>query len=317
MFFLLLVVLVCFSNGQIIVPPAVTQPASANDVIGFNLQNPTGNSLSSQYITFGLHFPKGRLSNCGTCVLTATSGTNNYAVQVSVKATHSDGSARHAVLVMLQPSLTANQVVQLMLTKTPSTAGNTISLANFPANTVAVVVDNSPNFSTATFAISQLLATSLQQNSLSYWVQGPLMTQARIQALVSGAMRMVFDISLFVDGSFSVDVQYNNDLAFDTGSTVTYTTTITNGGNTVYQSSSITHYILTDWHYQVFSAGSPQVNIQHDVRALIMANVIPPYNITNGVSQSLLSNLQSQLDAYTFAPMNGFGVLPYMPTTGT
>jgi hypothetical protein len=307
--------------AQVIVAPKPPQASAATDVVGFIFQNPTNQSLPAQHIVFGHPFGIGQLTTAASSVVVlATSSTVDVPMQISVKATHSDGSVKHAILVAQQPSIDADDSLDLMLTTTtPSNVGYIVDLNNFPSSSVSVSVSlTRPSTQTFNVDISQALQTALSSNSVSYFFEGPLATQARVVLPVVSSFRMAFDVTLFSDNSYSVDIQYLNDIAMSpTGGTVVYDTTITFNGQTVHSALNLTHYQYQTWHFVHHSNQEPRVNVQYDVLGLIQANVIQPYNYTNGINEALATDAKNNMNSPTWGqPFDSYGVEKYMPMTG-
>ncbi|MEO5811761.1 MAG: hypothetical protein ABIU96_11515, partial [Rhodanobacter sp.] len=72
-------------------------------------------------VTFGQVFKSGDVPRNAT--VTASLNGQPVTLQVDAKATHPDGSLRHAVLTMIVPALGANSRVPVMLTAEPSLPG--------------------------------------------------------------------------------------------------------------------------------------------------------------------------------------------------
>lgn len=307
--------------GQTVHAPIPPRPSTDSEIVGFILQNPTGSTINSRFVTFAHAFGKGQLTiPSGSAVLTATSPSSaSIGVQVDVKATFDDNSVKHAILTLRYPTLTGGQSIGYMLTTTTYPAGTDVSLSTFPANTVTVqLAISAPTSGTQNFDVSTLLSSALVANQASYWMQGPFATQARVLADVSSSMRMGFDVTLYSDGSYWVDVLYLNDIAMSpNGDLFTYNTVISRAGTPVYTFNSLDHYQYQTWHHDVYSAGAPEVNIQFDVLALIQAAAVHPYNLTMGVYQSVVTEYTNYLSDAGFGdPLSANGVLKAMPTTG-
>ena len=155
--------------------------------------------------------------------------------------------------------------------------------------------------------MSNPLKTALA-GSPSYWLHGPLATQARIDVPVpggsGGALHLAADVTAYADGSFSADVQFNNDLTTilpSTGSTnpaaalpaLQYTATINFQGMPPV-TNTVSQIQYTDWHAVLNSAGAPMlnvsssagpaINVQHDLAYLEHTGAILPYDRTTGVA---------------------------------
>ena len=130
-------------------------------------------------------------------------------------------------------------------------------------------------------------------------------------------MRLVVDVTKYVDGTYLTELQFNNDIAMSAvGGDLTYSATINAYGvETVF--SNLTHYQYQQWHREFFSAGRPAVNVQHDPAYLIQSKAILPYNVGNGVNESNLISYGDFVNTNdVYAPFAINSVTQYMPMTG-
>ena len=167
------------------------------------------------------------------------------------------------------------------------------------------------------FNVGQLLKQALANGTVSYWQQGPLATQGRINVPVTGSLHLTFDITRYADGSTSTDVQFNNDIAMSaSGGTLVYDTIITQNGTVVLQQNDITEFQYQTWDQAFWSNGTPQVNVQHDIQALENEGAVQAYDLTYGVDTSLLTSEAKLMLGAGFGILGNAGVTEYMPTTG-
>jgi hypothetical protein len=288
--------------------------------VGLVLQNPLSTALGAQEITFAQTFQDGGVP-LGGQVMALINGVE-VAVQMDVKTSYADGSVETAVLTMLQPALAANSSTNVMLVNSTVAPGAAINLATALANYslgVDLSITNADGSVTPVHidAVAAMEA-ALKAGTASYWLQGPNATQAEVDVPVSGSLHVVFDITAYANGTYSADVQFDNDLAMGaTGGAVTYNATITQNGSVAYQQSNIQQYQYQNWHQEVWSAGAPAVNVQHDIAALEATGAVQNYDLTAGVSTSVLDSEASTMAAPGWGgPLAVNGVSQYMPTTG-
>eukprot|EP00029_Vermamoeba_vermiformis_P009960 TRINITY_DN5134_c0_g1_i1.p1 TRINITY_DN5134_c0_g1~~TRINITY_DN5134_c0_g1_i1.p1 ORF type:complete len:726 (+),score=140.58 TRINITY_DN5134_c0_g1_i1:236-2179(+) len=249
-------------------------------------------------------------------VVQAVAGSTSVPVQIAVKATHADGSVKHAVLVAQQPAINSDSSLPLMLTtNSASNIESIVDLGKFPSPSVTVSLSiTQPASQTFNVDVSQALKDALASNSVSYFFQGPLASQGRIILPVVSSFRIALDITLFSDDSYSVDIQYLNDIAM---APVAYSTSITSNGKTVYSASDLTHYQYQTWHYVYYSNQEPLVNVQFDVLNMIQSNAIAPYYDTRGINEGVVSNALDGINSATWGkPFDNYGVTTAMPGTG-
>jgi hypothetical protein len=311
-----------------LIAPTVPQPAAAGQVIGLVLQNPTTAALAAREITFGQDFSQGQVPSGNGLV--ATINGQSVAVQMDVKTTYADGSAQTAVLTLLQPALAAGASDNVMLSlAAPSTASAvdisqlTDSNYNF---TVGLNVNNADGSTTPfNFDAATLLQQALKAGNVSYWLQGPQVTEISFSTPVTSSMRLVFNVSRYADGTTCTDVQFANDLAMTaTGGTLNYDVNISQNGQSVLSQTGITQYQYQTWDQMVWSNGAPQVNVQQNVAALEATGLVQNYDTSVGVLASTVASDAAQLAAGTGGngAAGAYGILgagdldKYMPDPG-
>jgi SdrD B-like protein/hemolysin type calcium-binding protein len=311
------------STSGILPAPIIPQPQHSGDVVGLLLQNAGSSALAAREITFGQVFAPGQVP--AGSQLVATIGGQQTPVQMDVKTTNPDGSVATAVLTLEQPTLSANSSANVMLSLAPAgtTAPPALNLAQATASGYNVGVNltlhNADGTTTPfSFNVGSLLQQALTNGTATYWLNGAQASEASFSVPVSGSLRMVFNVTAYADGSFATDVQFNNDIAMQpVGGAVTYDATILQNGQTVSQHTNLTQYQYQDWHQIVYSNGAPQVNVQHDIAALEKTGVIQNYDLTTGLSSSLVSQEQTMMSGAGWdTPLASNGVQQYMPLVG-
>jgi len=306
--------------GSVVYAPAIPQPTAAGDIVGLVLQNTQTSALAAREITIGQEFAAGQVLP-GTQLVADINGTT-VPIQMDVKTTNPDGSVAMAVLTMEQPALAANTSVDVMLQSGAYAVTPDVSLLALTSSynfTVDLALHNADG-TTTPFHIdaATALAAALKGGTVSYWLQGPQATEARIDVPISGSLHITFDITAYADGTTSTDVQFNNDLTMTaSGGTVTYDATISQNGAVAFSQSNITQYQYQTWDKQIWSNGAPQVNVQHDILALEKTGDIQAYDLTTGVSASLISKEGSLLSGPGFGVLGNANILEYMPETGS
>jgi hypothetical protein len=330
-------------------PPAVPQPQIASDIVGVNLENTTTSDIAAHIFTFGQIFKSGQVQPTDTLV--AHINGTAYQVQFDTLATWPDGSVKLASVTLKTPVITAGSILSVLLSKKtasdPTFSTTAVDLANATVNlNVSLAFTSGQYNGTQTVDLGTPLKAALA-SSPSYWLHGPLATQARIDVTVpggsNGALHLTADVTAYADSSFAADVQFNNDLTTilpSTGSTnpaaalpaLQYTATINFQGMPPV-SNTVSQVQYTGWHVVLNSAGAPMfsaasstgvaINVQHDLAYLEHSGAILSYDRTTGVAnvptQSgtafySIANIMASSDFG--APLAKNGLLPYMPNTG-
>ena len=312
-------------SGTVVQPRA---PAlSANEIVGVTFQNAGQGSLAAGVATFGQAFQAGDLPAGST--LQARIGGAIVPVQVDAKTFHEDGSVKFAVLSVARPDLAAGESVAVMLGATAAGgAGPALQLETALAGRSFVVEITPSGGATKQIDVLQALRDAVASGTASFWQQGPLATEARVSVDLPGSQRLVFDVTVFTGGGYSVQAQFNNDEAMGaTGGTVTYQAVVRMDGREV-DRETVTQAQYQNWRETYSSTavdggqglGGPAegwLNIQHDVRYLQETGAIAQYDLAVGISETLLQQWGTAAQAAGWGtPLATNGVTTYMPTTG-
>ena len=120
-------------SGPVLKAPDLAEATKAGEIVSLQLENVTGKAQAAGEITFGHVFKPGDLDP-GKYLVAVIDG-REVPVQLDVKATNEDGSVRHALLTIAQPSLAAGATVNLMLkTVTHAPEGKAIKPADILAH---------------------------------------------------------------------------------------------------------------------------------------------------------------------------------------
>ncbi len=306
-------------SNAIIYAPVIPQPTNPGDVVGLVLQNNQTTPLAARYVTFEEAFSTGQVPTGRQLV--ATINGQQVAVQMDVQTTNPDGSVKTALITLQQPVLAASSSTGVMLSLAPSASTQPdVNIANAVFNTsINLTIHGTGGNTPFSINVDQALQQALTSGAVSYWQRGPLATQVRIDVPVTGSLHIVMDLTEFADGQTSADIAFDNDLAMQpTGGTISYDVTMTQNGQVALQQNNITQYQYQTWDDTLYSNGAPQVNIQHDIAALEATGLIQNYDLSTGVSASLINNETASLtaNAAKFAILGPGDILQYMPTTG-
>lgn len=299
-------------------------------VATLTLQNAGAASLGAGVATFAQVFKSGEVP-AGTRLVAWINGVA-VPVQMDVKTTNPDGSVGMALLSLERPALAAGaeRLVELKVAvpgdPLPGPALDLATALTGHSFTVTMTPDGKPPVQVDVLA---QLQAALAGNTASFWQQGPLAVQARVEVPVAGSsQRMVFDVTLFKGGGMNVDAQFNNDRSMEsTGGRVSYGVTATMDGQTVLN-EAVAQSQYQNWHV-AFSTnavdggqgiGSPAagwLNIRHDVEKLKQIGAVPDYDLTLKVPETVLAKFATDMTAPTWNdPLPVNGVVQYMPQTG-
>ncbi|WP_135467464.1 calcium-binding protein [Crenalkalicoccus roseus] len=307
-------------------------PYGPDQIASITLQNAGKASLAAGIATMGQVFAPGELPPGSG--LQAWIGGKVVPVQLDVRTTHPDGSVKMAVLSLARPALAAGEAVEVALTR----ADVPVAAAGGPAALDLAAATEGRSF-TVDLAIAgrapmhldvlEALRDALAEGTASFWQQGALATQARVEILIpDSSMRLLFDVTAFQGGGLKVEAQFNNDRAMETtGGRLDYEVVVRMDGQEVAR-EALSQAQYQNWH-RTFSAtdrdggqglGSPEagwLNIRHDVAKLGQLGVVADYDLTLTIPESRLAEFLARTGQEGWGePFAANGVTRYMPTAG-
>ncbi len=306
------------ATGAIVRAPTFSPP-SGSDVVSMRLQNPTAAALAPRFISFGQTFVTGavRPEASLVAVAVAAAGSAVAPIQMDVKSTNPDGSVRMAVLTLQQPSLAPSSYVEVRIAR--GTLSPIVDHGFSQLDKKALVVDLSFGSSNAAFHldVNAAVEAALKGARPDRWLSGSLASQVRVEVPVRSSMRFVADVTSYVDGSWIVDAQFDNDVAMSaSGGALQYDATLVSPVETK-SFVGLTHHQYTQWRRVFDSAGKSAVNVQHDVAYRVKSGSILPYDLSLGVASSLLEDRANEMKSGDWtAPFAANGIMQNMGTTG-
>jgi hypothetical protein len=311
---------------------AVTLPRfaslNADDIVALRFENAGAAKLEGGVTSFGQVFAAGDLP-AGTRLVAEING-QKVAVQMDVKTTYADGSVKMAVLSMERPDLAAGASADVVLTAShdAAPAAAAVNLVEGLKGHSFVVDVTADGGATTHVDVLGALQKAIGAGTASFWQKGEFATEARVEIDMPGSQRMVFDVTAFKDGGFSVDASFNNDGAMQAnGGNAAYRVTVTMDGEVV-TAAQIAQTQYQNWHQSYASnsadggqgLGSPDagwLNIQHDTTYLVKAGAVANYDLSTGVDQAVLSNMHDQVNSAGWGePLATNGVTQDMTGTG-
>jgi hypothetical protein len=304
--------------------PVTTTPAptvSTTPITSVRFENTSAAAQTNVPITFGQVFAVGHLRPTDTLVGRLEDGST-VPLQVDVKATHADGSVRHAVISAVVPSLGASLVRVMSLVKggTAATTGATIDSlmrSGFSASVHASIggVDY--------YASADDL---LKAGTPTTWLNGPIATEWQVAAPLhtsAGVEQPHLSARFAVrwypgTNKARVDVTVENTWAYEAGpQNIVYDASVLVGGKSVYSKPAMTHYSQARWRNLFwFNGTEPQVNVKLDTSYLLDSKALPNFDRTITIGETTLSAIQAKWTGAITEPMNVGFAIPYMPEPG-
>jgi hypothetical protein len=272
-------------------------------------------------VTFGQVFAQGSLLATDKLSGRLEDGTV-VPLQVDVKATHADGSVRHAIISAIVPSIAASKVLTMSLAK-----GGTA-----PSGSVTVDSLTRTGFSASVHAkiggVDYYASADdlLKSGKATTWLAGPVATEWQVSAPLHAAngsehphLSARFAIRWYAGANKArVDVVVENDWAYEPSpQNFTYDADVQVGGKSVYSKTGLTHLHHARWRKIFWFNGSePTVNVKHNTGYLIATGALPNYDQSLVIPEGAMSAIQTKWNQVSKDAM-GIGLhTPYMPTTG-
>jgi hypothetical protein len=281
----------------------------AVDVVTLGVINQTGAAQSAAPVTFGQVFKPGEVP-AGTNLGARLAGGTVLATQVDKKATHADGSLRHALVTVKLPNLDGNasELVTLYTTAAPPAATavqvSDLLAAGFNAS-VSLTVGGTPY----RLAAADLLGVNPRQ-----WLAGPEVSEWIVGGPVRTASGTVhphlaayFHVRAYAGTPVNrvrVDVVIENGWTMVPGpDRFTYDATVTVGATT-YTINALGHKHHARWRKTFWwGAGDPAIHVQPDAVYNQATKALPYYELT-AKGRSVAASYLGGLRARAIAPMN-------------
>jgi hypothetical protein len=278
-------------------------------------------------ITFGQAFVEGDLQRNEGIVGKMADGSL-LPFQVNVKATHADGSVRHAILSAIVTTLATGKPVPVQLIKTEAQKQSQQPGSEAAASPDSLLADG---FDAAvSITLDGKLYNASPKNALSKgryssWLSGAIvnewLTSAPLldeQGKPHPHLHVRYAIRNYAEGHGTrVDVTVENDWAYQPGpQNFTYDVKIDVGGKNVYSKLALTHYHHARWRKTFWWKDEPRVNVRENTGYLIRSKAVPNYDRTTFISELTLRDIGANWRGKKTEPMGAGEALPEMPTTG-
>ncbi|MCF6225852.1 MAG: hypothetical protein L3J22_06050, partial [Xanthomonadales bacterium] len=299
-----LILSICLLSGSVQAMPSVT----------FVDQSDTANTNIP--ITFGQVFAVGDVPASMSVSINSNSGL--LPTQVDIKATHPDGSLRHAVITTKLATLGAGQSLDAsLITVNPAAAGTAISAADLLATSFDTVIELTLDGVIYTASARDALIA----DSSRLWLEGSLVTEFTLKHKFTDSsgnehahLMARFDVRAYQGlASVRVDAIVENTWIYEPDSSnFTYDAKILVGGQEAYSITQLKHFRRARWHKIFWWGVEPKVYNKLDVAYLQATKAVPNYDPNVTVSESALE-AQGQV---VYEPMGIVELNDYMPEAG-
>ena len=275
-------------------------------------------AVQDQPVTLGYAFAPGDVPKGKTVAAKTPSGTS-LPLQVDAKATHPDGSLRHAVLT-LRPGLAAKGSESVLLQAAdPSPSPSPLTPASLLATaydaTVTLTLGGADYAASARSALQAAAAAGKAQA----WLNGPLVSEWLVQAPLSDAagkphphLSVRFEIRAYAGmKSVRTGITIENCWAYEPKpSGFTYDVRIASGASS-FAKTALPHTHHARWRKVLWWGETPALDAALDRDYLISSGAVPGYDRGIIPAASALSGLKTGFD-----PMSEGDLSAYMPETG-
>jgi len=300
--------------------PTPSTPASAATLTDIRLQN-TGAAQTNVPFTFGQVFMAGAMKPTEGLAAKLADGSV-LPLQVDVKATHADGTVRHAIISGVLPTLAASQTATLQLVKgavSPKSSVTPQSLVNAGlTGKVTVKVQGTEYTASLADALGSTPVNWLSGSIANEWVVEAPLKDAKGNAHPQLTAR--FDVRWYPGLSKQARVEFviENDKTFTPANRFTYNVDLELGGKSIYSKNGLTQYHHSRWRQLAWwdAAKQPAVNIQHNTAYLIATKAVPNFDTSFAPSENELAGLAGSINSGNTGPMTIGPVTGYMAMTG-
>lgn len=315
--------MVLFANGTAPVgTPAVLFPewkapaftaaevAQGAEVTTVTLESTSTSNQTNVPFTFGQPFPSGALAP-GDYLVGKAAGIADIPLQFNVKATHPNGSVRHAVISGVLPSLPAGTKKTISMvraasgTSTVPLASSAITSAGFSAS-VRLTIDSVLYTADAT----PMLAAGLTADRA--WLGGSISTEYTVNIPFRAAdgtahpdLTAQFNARYYQGANAAkIDVVVEHVKAYTAVNTVNYTGEVRIGGVVALNiSTALAHYPAARWKRTFWWGHTNPAHIKHNVPYLLDSCQVPNFDRTTVVPESVLAQYATDIAKPEFALM--------------
>ncbi len=306
----------------VVTTPVVTTPTVIGSLLTDVRLESTGSAQTNMPFTFGQVFAPGALSVADGVAAKLADGTV-LPLQINVKATHADGSVRHAIISGVLPSLAAGQTQTLNLVKSTPSATATVTLQGL----LSAGLTGKTTISLNGVKYSATLADAVAQSTPIAWLSGTVANEWIVSAPLKDANGVAhpqltarFDVRWYsgLNKQARVEFVVENNKTWVPGIKVNYDVNLELNGQSVFSKTGMDHYHHSRWHQYAWwdASRQPAVNVKLNTAYLIATKAVPNYDTSFAPGEGELSSMAQSINGGNTGPMTIGPVTAYMPTTG-
>jgi len=318
---LVVVAAAAMGGAPVVAAPAPAAAAAARPITSVRIEN-LGPAQADVPFTFGQVFAPGDVAK-GDRLAARSADGKLLRLQTDIKATHPDGSVRHAVVSGVLPRLAAGRTDTLALVKdgaasTPDTTGER------PPSSLDASVSVTLDGATYRATLKDALAAGRPQT----WLDGPIVREWRVAAPfknAAGAAHPLLEARFAVrwypdiEQQARVEVVVENMKTFQAGArNLDYDVQVEVGGRGVYARKGLRHYRHARWRQLAWwdAAHAPALDVRPDSAYLVASRALPNYDLDIKPDERTLADLAAQLKPEKTGPMTIGPVMGSMHASG-
>jgi len=299
-------------------PAAKAVAIPAGGITGVVIESTGRADQANLPLTFGQVFAPGDLPRGAALTGKLADGTL-VPLQLDVKASHPDGSVRHAVVSLILPRLGAGKDLGLALVKSArkTDSAGAPQPGAAPDTVVSIDIDGQ-RYSASSAAL-------LKAQKAQLWLLGAIVTEQQVAAPLVDAkgaahphLAARFAIRWYGAAKKArVDVVVENDWAWEPDPhNISYDVKITAGGKPVYEQRNLNHLHHARWRTLAWSGEAPALHLRHDSAYLIASRALPNYDQSVVMRENALAALAARWSGPSTEPMGVGLAAPRMPGPG-
>ncbi len=315
-----------FANSQI---PQIQSIQKTTSVVKLTIENTSGVLQNNVPVTFGQVFKEGEIPagaplavrlfssdvvfNNGFEITSASQQVKAVeslmASQIDKKATHADGSLRHAVITARIPALMANESQNIEIVTVSSLPPATpVQLSGLLATSFTGQVSLNLDGTNYTASMLDLLQNTTPQS----WLSGPEVSEWIVSAPLKSTsgtehphLTARFNVRAYAGfDSVRVDVIIENNWSYvPEPQNFTYDVTVSLCGSDVYSKTDLSHYHHARWRKTFWCGIEPATHIKHDVDYLIDSYALPNYDRSLVIPETDLADMEANWTGAKTEPM--------------
>ncbi len=290
-------------------------------IVGVNIVDQSGTQQFDIPITFGQIFAPGEVPFNSSFVARAVNTVSSLSAQIDAKASHPDGSLRHAIFTFKLPVLQANaaKTIELIATSKAPEIGS-IEVSQLLSTKYEIAIQTLVDGNIYTASAREALQNNAISGKIKTWLSGPFATEwivmsplKDLHGILHPHLTARFHIRAYSGlRSVRTDVVIENTWAYEPNPQgFVYDVNVRVGGKAVYQKNRLEHADHTRWHKVFWWGVEPKIHLQHNIGYLLSTGAIPNYDRRITVAERTLATMAAE-----FEPMSNGDLTGYMPTTG-